>query len=236
MKKVMIGLTPSHDTANDDISMRPTYLRAVAAAGAIPVVMPLEISDADLEHLTDCLDGFLFTGGPDVHPFYFGEQTQAFCGNVSEARDSLEFKLLKLAMKAEKPILGICRGIQVINIGLGGDIYQDISSQFKEDFPVAHKQPFSYRVPSHQVDVIPGTLLAEISGSSVIQVNSMHHQAVRKTAPQLIASGFAPNGLIEAVELPGYPFLLGVQWHPEYLWETQLPARRIFLQFIEMCR
>lgn len=233
--KPMIGLTPSHDLTNDDISTRPTYLRAIKAAGGIPVVLPLEVSDDDLEQLVSVLDGFLFTGGPDVHPFHFGEQAQAFCGTVSASRDHQELKLLELIIKARKPLLGICRGIQVINIGLGGDIYQDIPSQFKEEFSIAHNQAFSYRLPAHHIEVVPETRLAEIAGTSVMEVNSMHHQAVRNVAPGLMASGYAPNGLVEAVEMPGYPFLMGVQWHPEYLWESDTAARRLFEVFVDAC-
>lgn len=232
MKKATIGLTPSHDTGTDDISMRPTYLRAIAAAGGIPLVLPLEVAGEDLAQLADCLDGFLFTGGPDVHPFLFGEQTQVHCGNVSVLRDTLELNLLPLVMKARKPILGICRGVQTINIALGGDIYQDIPSQFKEDFPIAHQQPFSFRIPSHNVDVAEDTLLRRIAQAPCIQVNSMHHQAVRRIGHGLIPSGYGPNGLVEAVELPGYPFLLGVQWHPEYLYEADSAAARIFEEFV----
>lgn len=237
MKKKLIGLTPSHNTDNDDISMRPTYLRSITAAGAIPVILPLEASDDALRQLVDALDGFLFTGGPDVHAFLFGEQTQAFCGNVSPARDSLELSLLSLIMAAKKPILGICRGIQVINIGLGGTIYQDIPSQWKTDspFPIAHKQPFYYTIPSHSVEIVPNTLLSSIVGSSSIQVNSMHHQAVRDTAPGLVVCGYGPDGLIEALEKPDYPYLLGVQWHPEYLQAKEDSARNLFRSFVEAC-
>lgn len=231
-KKPIIALTPYHNTEKDEPYMRPAYLKAVRAAGGIPVILPLEADEEELAQLVDHVDGILFTGGPDVHPFYFGEETQRFCGNVSIKRDSMELALLRLAMERKKPILGICRGVQLINIGLGGDIYQDIPSQFKEDFPIAHTQPFGYEIPSHTVKVAKGTLLAGIAGSDVLRVNSMHHQAVQNLAPGLAASGFAPGGLIEAVEMPGYPFLLGVQWHPEYLWERDEAARGIFERFV----
>ena len=182
-------------------------------------------------------NGFLFTGGPDLHPFHFGEETQIHCGNVSPKRDHLELELLQLAIKARKPILGICRGIQLINICLGGDIYQDLPSQFFEDFPVAHTQPFSYEIPSHTVTVIPDTLLSRIAGKTTIQVNSMHHQAIRRLAPGLNASGFAPHGLTECVEMQEYPtFFLGVQWHPEYLWEKDDAARGIFAEFVKAAK
>lgn len=231
-KKPVIALTPYHNTEKDEPYMRPAYLKAIRAAGGIPVILPLEADEEDLRQLVSHVDGILFTGGPDVHPFYFGEETQRFCGNVSMKRDSMELLLLKIAMEMKKPILGICRGVQLLNIGLGGDIYQDINSQFEEDFPVAHTQPFGYDIPSHTVKVAEGTLLAEIVRSGTIRVNSMHHQAVRNVAPGFVASGFAPGGLVEAIEMPGYPFLLGVQWHPEYLWEQDDAARRIFEVFV----
>lgn len=235
-KKPVIALTPYFNIEKEEPYMRPAYLKAIRAAGGIPLILPLGLGEADLRQLLSQTDGVLFTGGPDVHPFYFGEETQRFCGNVSVKRDSMELLLLKLAMEVKKPILGICRGVQLLNIGLGGDIYQDIPSQFKEEFPIAHTQPFAYEVPSHSVTVAGETLLAEIAQTPVIKVNSMHHQAVRKTAPGLVATGFAPGGLIEAIELPGYPFFLGVQWHPEYLWEEDEAARRIFERFIEAAR
>ena len=122
MKKPVIGITPSHNTENDDISLRPTYLRAVLAAGGIPVVLPLEAGNEDLEMLVQMFDGFLFSGGPDPHPFLFGEETQANCGNASIPRDTMELALLKAVMAEKKPILGICRGAQIINVGLGGNI------------------------------------------------------------------------------------------------------------------
>lgn len=235
MKKPVIGLTPSHDTAKDDLAMRPTYLRAIKAAGGIPVILPLEISGAELVQLTELMDGVLFTGGPDVHPFYFDEQTQAHCGNVSCKRDRMELELLTAVMAAKKPILGICRGIQIINIGLGGDIYQDLPSQFPEDFPVAHRQPFDYSIPAHTVDVVKGTLLHNITGTDSLKVNSMHHQAVRQIAPGLIVSGYAPNQLAESLEKPDYPYLVAVQWHPEYLWSEDPAAMKLFQSFIDAC-
>lgn len=237
MTKPLIALTPSHNTENDDISLRPTYLRAITAAGGIPMVLPLEISDEDLARLTQIFDGFLFTGGPDPHPFLFGEETHAHCGNASIARDTMELMLLKAVMAAGKPILGICRGIQLINVGLGGTIYQDIQSQTDSAFPIAHKQPFPYPVPSHHVDVVAGSRLAGITGGMKrIEVNSFHHQAVKTPAPGLVASAYALDGIIEALEMPDYPCLLGVQWHPEHMWQGNKAAANIFISFVEECR
>lgn len=237
MKKPVICITPSHNTENDDLSLRPTYARAISAAGGLPIVMTLEAGQEDINQLVSLCDGFLFSGGPDPHPFLFGEDTQAHCGNVSLIRDRLELMLLKKAMEARKPILGICRGIQLINVALGGDIYQDIPSQTDSSFPIAHKQPFQYSCPSHHVAVAKDTLLAAMAeGQPELEVNSMHHQACRQTAPGLTASGYAPDGLIEALEMPDYPFLMGVQWHPEYLWQKDKAAANLFKQFIAACK
>lgn len=235
MKKACIGLTPSHNTDTHDISMRPTYLRAITAAGGVPVVLPLEAPREDFRQLVEALDGFLFTGGPDIHPFLFGEQTLAHCGNVSPARDEAELALLSLVMSARKPLLGICRGIQTINIGLGGTIYQDIPSQLQKSssFPIAHQQPFYYHLPAHRVDIQPDTQLFRIAKAPIIQVNSMHHQSVKDVAPGLVVSGYAPDGVIEAIEKPDYPYLLAVQWHPEYLWEKDPVAQNIFKAFVD---
>lgn len=236
MSKPIIGLTPSHDTQTNDINMRPTYLNAVKAAGGIPLVLPLEIEKSDLQDLVNLLDGFLFTGGPDIHPFLFGEETHSDCSNVSTKRDSLELMLLPMVMEQKKPILAVCRGIQLVNIGLGGTIYQDIPSQYPKDFPIAHKQPFYYTIPSHTVTITPQTKLAEICRQPSIKVNSMHHQAVKDVAPGCIVSGVGPDGLIEAIEMPEYPFFIGVQWHPEYLCEQDQAAANLFSQFIKACR
>lgn len=236
MKKPIIGLTPSHNTDTNELQMRPTYLKALTAAGAIPIVLPLTASSGDLKQLAEALDGFLFTGGPDVHPFLFGEETHARCGSVSAARDQMELALLPLVMEAKKPVLGICRGVQLLNIGLGGTIWQDIPSQTASDFPLAHTQPFDYTLPSHTVAVTPESLLARITGEETLSVNSMHHQAVKDVAPGLIPSAVSSDHLIEAVELPDYPFFLGVQWHPEYLWEKQEAAASLFTAFVTACR
>ncbi|MCI8950387.1 MAG: gamma-glutamyl-gamma-aminobutyrate hydrolase family protein [Lachnospiraceae bacterium] len=236
MKKPIIGLTPYHNTENDDISMRPGYIRALEAAGAIPMILPLEIEKDNLNALSNLCQGFLFTGGPDPHPFLWGEETHKNCGPISVKRDQMELSLLTMAMEQKKPILGICRGAQILNIGLGGDIYQDISSQYRSAFPIAHSQPMHYRHPSHHVDVKKDTRLASFGDDTTIQVNSCHHQAIRKLAPGLIAGGMASDGIIEEIELPEYPFLIGVQWHPEYLWETDSSARNLFLGFVNACK
>ncbi len=242
-KKPLIGLTTSHDIRTDETIQTPYCPRAVLAAGGIPVILPLEASEDDLRQLVSVLDGFLFTGGPDVHPFLFGEETRDGCGSVSVKRDRMELALLKLAMEQRKPVMGICRGIQLINIGLGGSIYQDIPSQVERVLPIAHQQPFPHRVPSHTVKIAEGSLLADVisgrflgeenCGAAAIRVNSTHHQAVRDVAPRLTACAVAPDGIIEGVTMKDYPYLIGVQWHPEYLWEEDPAAMNLFKALVK---
>lgn len=238
MKRPFIGVTTSHDTENDRLFINSTYLRAIRSAGATPVIFPMEVSEDELRDLTASVDGVLFTGGDDIHPFLYGEETNAKCGNISQQRDALEMSLVPLVMEFGRPILGICRGIQLLNTAMGGTLYQDIPSQFEADLSIAHRQPFAYKVPSHTVDVIPGTLLSRILGEdhASIAVNSMHHQAIKDLAPGLEVCGYAPDKMIEAVYAPDYPFLLGVQWHPEHLVSTQQEAAKLFAAFVEACR
>ncbi|HIX53307.1 MAG TPA: gamma-glutamyl-gamma-aminobutyrate hydrolase family protein, partial [Candidatus Lachnoclostridium stercoripullorum] len=195
MKRPFIGVTTSHDTENDRLFINSTYLRAIRSAGATPVIFPMEVSEDELRDLTASVDGVLFTGGDDIHPFLYGEETNAKCGNISQQRDALEMSLVPLVMEFGKPILGICRGIQLLNTAMGGTLYQDIPSQFEADLSIAHRQPFAYKVPSHTVDVIPGTLLSRILGEdhASIAVNSMHHQAIKDLAPGLEVCGYAPD-------------------------------------------
>lgn len=238
MRKPVIGLTPGHNTDSQDAFMRPSYLGALTAAGAIPVMLPLESAPEDYRQIAEMFDGFLFTGGPDPHPTLFGEETHRQCGSVSIKRDAMELALLSQVMAVKKPVLGICRGIQIINVGLGGTIYQDIPSMFyensehKPDFPLAHQQPYDYKTWSHTISLDPKSRLAQICGSKTLKVNSMHHQAVKDLGPGLVACGTAPDGLIEALEMPDYPWLFAVQWHPEYLWEQDGSAALLFESFV----
>lgn len=236
MKKPLIGLTPSHELDKDGLRMPPNYMRAITQAGGLPVILPLEVPEEDLELLVEQLDGFLFTGGPDIYPAYFHEPALAGCGPASIKRDRMELSLLPLVMKAKKPVLGICRGVQVLNVGLGGTLYQDLPSQFKEEFPIAHNQPFAPALPCHEVALVEGTPLYEILGGPVAKVNSFHHQAVKDLAPGVRVDGYAPNGLIEALDLPDYPYFIGVQWHPEYLWQEDDAMAKLFASFVAACQ
>ena len=231
MKKPLIGLTPSHNTDNNDIQMRPTYIKALTAAGAIPVVLPLTSSEDDLRQLVDTLDGFLFTGGQDVAPQLYGEAMKPTCGELCPARDTLERELLNRALEQDKPILGICRGLQFLNVALGGTLYQDLPTEHPSEIEHSMKPP--YDRAAHTVHILPDTPLAALLQKTELGVNSCHHQAVKTLAPGLVEMARSTDDLIEAVYLPGKTFVWGVQWHPEMSLRVDEASRKIFEAFVE---
>lgn len=235
MKKPFIGITPSHDTKAANLILRLNYCNAIRAAGGVPIVLTPELDETEAEQLADMLDGVLLSGGPDIHPFLFGEDTLYGCGDISILRDTFEISFFRRMYHKKKPILGICRGAQLINIALGGNIYQDIFSQYRENPKLAHQQPLAYTSPSHRVTLKDGSALSQIVGSSSIEVNSIHHQAVKDAAPGIAICGHSADGLPEAIEMPDYPFLIGVQWHPEFLYETHAHSEKLFEAFVQAC-
>lgn len=235
MKKPIIGLTPQYDFEKNRVWIGPNYLDAIRTAGGIPVLLPLNVNKEELAIVANVCDGFLFTGGPDISPFRFQEEMIQQCGVVVPERDKMEEDLFSLAMETKKPIFGICRGIQVLNVFLGGTLYQDIPAQLHGAIQLAHSQNSGNSVLSHSVKVDKDSLLHHIVMKEYMQVNSFHHQAIKDLAPSLKLAGVAPDSLIEAVYLPGKTFFLGVQWHPEHLFRTNEDALNIFTSFINAC-
>ena len=235
MKKPLIGLTASHDQKTGELRINSLYLKVLLKCGALPFVLPPVLSAGQCEEAVTVLDGILLSGGPDIHPFHFGEETMKGCGDLSPLRDATELALVRAVHQRRIPLLGICRGMQLMNVALGGDIYQDLDTQLPNRLPIAHRQPFHPSEPSHRVVLEPDSLLAAISGQQSLSVNSSHHQAVRRPASCLRVSGRASDRVIEALEQSDYPFLIGVQWHPELLFHTQEPARRLFEAFVKAC-
>ncbi len=235
MKKPLIGLTPQYDYERNRIWIGPNYMDAVRAAGGIPIVLPLQIDTEELAVVADSCDGFLFTGGPDINPFRFHEETMPGCGVVIPERDKMEEDLFHIAMESNKPILGICRGIQIFNVFLGGTLYQDIPLQLGTDSLIAHSQVSGNAVLSHSIAIEKDSLLFSILAKETIQVNSFHHQAIKDLAPSLEVAGTSPDSLIEAVYLRDRRFVLGVQWHPEHLFRTDEDSYKIFAAFVHAC-
>lgn len=222
----LIGVVADHKTLNPTdrsdsarifVGAYATYLRCLTAAGAIPVVVPLELSSDALRGLFDRLDGLLLTGGGDMDPCYFDEAPHPMLAEVEPVRDETEVLLTRWAVAHNLPTLGICRGHQVVNVALGGSLIQDIPSQFTSSL---HHDSGTFYPPdhvAHEVILTSGSGLHTILGTTLLATNSRHHQAVRRVGEGLIATGVAPDGIIEATENPNARFFVSVQWHPENL-------------------
>ena len=208
-----------------------TYTRAVEMAGGAPVLIPLRLGEETLHAIFSRLDGLLLAGGVDVHPKEFGEEVQSYCGEIHPERDVVELQLVRWALASQTPILGICRGIQLLNVAAGGSLYQDIPAQVPGALHHSQRKGDPYNLRVHSIQIDPESILARAINRPEVQVNSLHHQGVKDLAPGLLASGFAPDGLVEVVELPGYHFGIAVQWHPEWL-TNQASARRLFQAFV----
>ncbi len=230
--KPMIGVTPLWDAARQSVWMLPDYLDGIKAAGGIPMVLPLDLSEEDVDQIVETCDGFLFTGGQDVSPDLYGMNDATGTIVSSPERDHLESLLLSKALLADKPILGICRGLQFINAFLGGTLWQDLPSQHPSE--IVHRQGKPYGVPTHQV-TLSGDLQT-LLGKDILEVNTLHHQAVKDLGSGLIPMAVAPDGIIEATQLADKRFVWAVQWHPEYLFRTDKDSLAIFSCFVEHCK
>jgi len=232
MKKPMIGVTPLWDAERQSVWMLPDYLDGIKAAGGLPVVLPLEMSEEDANQVVEACNGFLFTGGQDVSPKLYGMKDVTGTITASPERDKMETLLLSKALQADKAVLGICRGLQFINVFLGGTLWQDLPTQHPSE--IVHRQGKPYGVPSHQVK-LSGDIKA-LLGKDILEVNTLHHQAVKDLGKGLTAMAIAPDGIIEAAQMLGKRFVWAVQWHPEYLFGTDKDSLAIFSNFVEHCK
>lgn len=235
MKMPVIGVTPHFEADNNKICIASMYLEAILNAGGVPLLLPLKAGKEALTAAAGVCDGFLFTGGPDIDPFRFGEETIPECEVVNPERDEMEEVLFELALSEKKPVLGICRGIQVLNVFLGGTLYQDIPAQFHGSLNLCHSQKSGRTVLSHSVEIEKDSLLHEILGKDTLMVNSFHHQGIKDLAPSLKTAATSKDGLIEAVYLEDHPFFLAVQWHPEHLFRVNEGAKKLFDAFVKVC-
>jgi len=211
------------------------YLRAIQDAGGLPVLLPPQLDAQALGALWERLDGLILTGGGDIDPSHFAEPRHATTDEVSPARDALEVSLVRKALDDDVPLFAICRGLQVVNVALGGSLYQDIKDQTGS--PIEHSQRDRRDQPTHAVKVMgEGTRLGKILGRLELEVNSMHHQAIKTLGRGLREVAWAPDGIIEAAELEAPErFLLGVQWHPEEL-VRDAAARNLFAALVAEAR
>ncbi len=236
MSKPIIGLTATRIPNKDNLptfAVNWPYALSVSMASGLPILIPNNLSDEDLDQLLERLDGVLFTGGYDIEPERYGSQPHPKVELVDKSRDRVECRLVEATIAARKPFLGICRGMQVINIALGGTLYEDLAEQFNSNISHDnHNKPRDYM--AHGIRVERATLLSEIIPCNQTQVNSLHHEGVRQLADGLVASATSPDGLVEALEVPAVRFGLAVQWHPEELQEFA-GMRRLFQEFVRYC-
>jgi len=227
-QKPRIGVVPMIDYPDDQYIT--AYLEALRGAGADPTVLPSTADEAEVSALVGEYDGFVFTGGADVDPKLYGEEP--FEGVVpSSERDEREGLLLQKILEADKPLLGICRGIQLINVLLGGDLYQDIPTQCPSETVHNMKPPYDHTV--HSVKVEKDSPLYRLLGVEELAVSSLHHQAVRKAAPCLSVMARSEDGLIEGLRMPEKKFVWLIQWHPEFTYKDDENSRKIFAAFVK---
>jgi putative glutamine amidotransferase len=213
-----------------------SYVDAVLGAGGLPIIIPLLPDSADLQAIFGRLDGLLLPGGGDLDPQQYLTPPHPATGSIDADRDEVELYLARRALAEPRPLLGVCRGLQLLNVAAGGDLYQDLPTEF----PGAQPHYFHYpqhplEHAAHSVKVEEDSLLARCLGTPLAQVNSRHHQAARRLGRGLVAVARAPDGVVEAIELPGHPFALGVQWHPENL-QNQPEMKRLFEVFVQAAR
>lgn len=234
MPKPLIGITTRNGKDADGhplTALQHTYTRAILQAGGLPILIPSMLQEEDFLDLYSRVAGILFTGGGDVSLEYFNGSNHPRIGEVDKGRDATEVSLMLAAVDDGKPILGICRGAQIMNVALGGTLYTHIHDQLKG--ALDHDYPGDLRrILVHPVSVDESTRSAEIFGETLLNVNSLHHQGLKDIAPGLLATGYAPDGLVEVVEIHDHPYAVSVQWHPEWLTD-QIPMQRLFRSFVD---
>lgn len=208
------------------------YVQSVIDAGGTPLILPNTTDLSIIDSYINIIHGLILTGGSDINPLKYKEEPKRKLGHVSNERDFFEFYLLREAMKNNIPILGICRGIQVINVFNGGSLYQDIS--YIKDSYIKHVQDSEPSIPSHSIYIYKDTNLYNILGDSAL-VNSYHHLAVKDLAPNFKVSAISKDGVIEGIESITEPFIMGVQWHPELLTKNYDNMLNLFKYFIDKC-
>jgi len=231
-EKPLIALTAAH--INEELATFPRhyYVESVRRAGGIPVIVPPVRQADEAEEILARCDGMIFTGGGDISPIYLNEQPRYGIGQCLPERDVGELLLARLAFGRDFPVLGICRGIQVMAVAAGGRIYQDIPSQYPK--ALQHSQTAPRPHPWHEVQVLE-SVLQRLLGEKRVLVNSFHHQAVLDVPPGFVVNALASDGIIEGIERLGAKFCLGVQWHPESM-ESDALSHKLFRGFIQACQ
>ncbi len=232
--KPVIGITLNEDVDDYIVFLSQFYFRVIEEVGGIPILIPPIKNPEVLNRILDMVNGLILSGGGDVDPVHINEEPIMEMGRITPDRDYAELELTKGALKRDISVLAICRGMQLLNIVAGGTIYQDINTQIRK--VLKHKQEAPKGYPTHGIKVKEESKLFSIVGAEQLRVNSFHHQAIAKPALDFLVTGQSIDGVIEAIESQKHNFVIGVQWHPECMWERNPQAFRIFERFVQSAR
>jgi putative glutamine amidotransferase len=233
IRRPLIGITSNYEYEKESLYINKGYCDAINKIGGLAVIIPFSDDIDFLENICSECDGFLISGGPDVEPKHYGEENLPINGGISPLRDFVELFFVKKALENNKPVFGICRGVQVINVALGGTLYQDIHMQIKDRELIKHRQEAPKWYPTHEIIIEKGSRVWKSLQSERIGVNSFHHQAIKTLAPGMVVTSRAPDGIIESIEHSQLRYAVGVQWHPEIMWQKNSIFLRLFADFVD---
>ncbi|MBN1487602.1 MAG: gamma-glutamyl-gamma-aminobutyrate hydrolase family protein [Anaerolineae bacterium] len=238
----MIGITGRKDTSarllgSPLYAVGQTYVRAISHAGGVPIILPPMMQPDDWPILLDKLDGLLLTGGEDIAPELYGQEAGGWVAGTDPERDASEMGLVQLALEREQlPILAICRGHQLLNVALGGNLYQDIAAQLPNTLSHAYVPGRPMEDKVHTVTLEPDSKISHVLQGTRYEVNSAHHQAIKEAGKGLRVVAYAPDGVVEAVEMPNHPFCISVQWHPEAMVPKSEEMWPLFYALVEAAK
>jgi putative glutamine amidotransferase len=235
---IATGTRQAPDSGAVFVALRPTYPHAVEKGGGVPVIIPTLVGEDTLRQIYERLDGIVISGGGDVDPASYKAAPSDYIYGVDPVRDQAEFQIVRWAVEDDKPLLAICRGIQVLNVALGGTLIQHIPAEVKEALVHANlSDEWFYRL-AHEVTIAQDSKLYRALGINTerLSVNSLHHQGLGQVAPQLRVVARADDGVVEGVELPDRRFILGVQWHPEALVDEHPPMLHLFESLVDAAK
>jgi len=227
-KRPLIACTTYHKSVSQTppiemMGLMPAYIEAIREAGGIPLLVPLGATEDELLIILDQVDGVLLPGGGDINPEMYHGQRHETLRDINPDRDRVEIFMARKAIQQGKSLLAICRGHQLLNVALGGSLWADIADLMPDAMRHDYYVTFPRTHLAHSVQIAPQSHLAHCLGQTEMMVNSLHHQGIRDLAPELSVTAVSPDGLVESIELPGHPFAVGVQWHPENL-IVEVPA------------